>query len=234
MPKRYDATDEETESLCRILRAFSDAGFINDVVLIGSWCLYFYADIFEGFIPSVRTTDIDFYVPNSKTANAKNLSLQLKAMNYDHFQDTITNKSRFVSPGGFEIEFLARPNRDGLSCVRLGSSGVFAESLSYLDLYNTNYLEIEKWGLCFKIASPSSFVIQKIMIQNRRGAKALKDAQAIKYVSSFIFASRKSETEFMNIYLSLPKKWKRQVKEFLLKQGFDFDFVLNPLRKKTK
>lgn len=159
MPKRYDATDEETESLRRILRAFSDAGFINDVVLIGSWCLYFYADIFEGFIPSVRTTYIDFYVPNSKTANAKNLSLQLKAMNYDHFQDTITNKSRFVSPGGFEIEFLARLNRDGLSCVRLGSSGVFAESLSYLDLYNTNYLEIEKWGLCFKIASPSSFVI---------------------------------------------------------------------------
>ncbi len=36
----------------------------------------------------------------------------------------MTNKSRFVSPDGFEVEFLAKLNRDGFSCVRLGSSGI--------------------------------------------------------------------------------------------------------------
>lgn len=96
---------ENESKLNEVIKAFSDAGFIDDVVLIGSWCLSFYNEIFEGFMPSVRTTDIDFYVPDSKRANASALSDSLQAINYDHFQDCLTNKSRFVSPDGFEIEF---------------------------------------------------------------------------------------------------------------------------------
>ena len=53
---------ENENKLSEIIQAFADAGFINDVILIGSWCLSFYAEVFEGFVPSVRTTDIDFYV----------------------------------------------------------------------------------------------------------------------------------------------------------------------------
>lgn len=115
---------ENENKLNEVIKAFADAGFIDDVVLIGSWCLGFYAEIFEGFTPSVRTTDIDFYVPDSKRANASSLCSQLRAINYDHFQDCMTSKSRFVSPDGFEIGFLAKLNKEGLSCVRLGSSGV--------------------------------------------------------------------------------------------------------------
>ncbi len=53
---------ENESKLNEVIKAFSDAGFIDDVVLIGSWCLSFYNDLFEGFMPSVRTTDIDFYM----------------------------------------------------------------------------------------------------------------------------------------------------------------------------
>ena len=70
---------ENENKLNEIIQAFADAGFINDVILIGSWCLSFYVEVFEGFVPSVRTTDIDFYVPDSKRANTADLSDRLRS-----------------------------------------------------------------------------------------------------------------------------------------------------------
>ena len=210
---------ENENKLNEVIKAFADAGFIDDAILIGSWCLGFYAEIFEGFTPSVRTTDIDFYVPDSKRANASSLCSQLRAINYDHFQDCMTSKSRFVSPDGFEIEFLAKLNKEGLSCVRLGSSGVFAESLSYVDIFGSNYIELIRGGNKIKVASPSAFVIQKILINERRGAKAKKDAQAIDYVLLFIGASYKSRGEFYELFDKLPRKWKKTVEEYAKRRG---------------
>ena len=210
---------ENENKLSEIIQAFADAGFINDVILIGSWCLSFYVEVFEGFAPSVRTTDIDFYVPDSKRANAADLSERLKSINYDHFQDSMTSKSRFVSPEGFEVEFLAKLNREGLSCVRLGSSGIFAESLSYVELFGSNYIEVKRNGILVKVASPSAFAIQKILINNRRGNKAEKDSQAIDYVLSFINASTKSCAEFYELFDKLPRKWRKTIEEYCRLRG---------------
>ncbi|MBO4737575.1 MAG: hypothetical protein J5627_03985 [Bacilli bacterium] len=217
---------ENKNKLNEIVQAFADAGFIDDVVLIGSWCLDFYTDIFEGFIPSVRTTDIDFYVPDSKKANASSLSEKLRMINYDHFQDSMTGKSRFVSPEGFEIEFLAKLNRNGLSCVRIGSSGIFAELLSYVDIYGSNYIEVVRDGIKVKVASPSAFVIQKILINGRRGQKAEKDAEAIRYVSLFIGSSPKSLQEFRELYTKLPLKWRKVIDEFAKSHGLKLPLAL--------
>lgn len=212
---------ENENKLSEIIQAFADAGFINDVILIGSWCLSFYVEVFEGFVPSVRTTDIDFYVPDSKRANAADLSERLKSINYDHFQDSMTSKSRFVSPEGFEVEFLAKLNREGLSCVRLGSSGIFAESLSYVDLFGSNYIEVKRNGILVKVASPSAFAIQKILINDRRGNKAEKDSQAIDYVLSFINASTKSCAEFYELFDKLPRKWRKTIEEYCKRRGIN-------------
>ena len=212
---------ENENKLSEIIQAFADAGFINDVILIGSQCLSFYVEVFEGFVPSVRTTDIDFYVPDSKRAKAADLSERLKSINYDHFQDSMTSKSRFVSPEGFEVEFLAKLNREGLSCVRLGSSGIFAESLSYVELFGSNYIEVKRNGIVVKVASPSAFAIQKILINDRRGNKAEKDAQAIDYVLSFINASTKSCAEFYGLFDKLPRKWRKTIEEYCRLRGIN-------------
>ena len=172
-------------------------------------------------MPSVRTTDIDFYVPDSKRAKAADLSERLKSINYDHFQDSMTSKSRFVSPEGFEVEFLAKLNREGLSCVRLGSSGIFAESLSYVELFGSNYIEVKRNGIVVKVASPSAFAIQKILINDRRGNKAEKDAQAIDYVLSFINASTKSCAEFYGLFDKLPRKWRKTIEEYCRLRGIN-------------
>lgn len=131
----------------------------------------------------------------------------------------MTSKSRFVSPDGFEIEFLAKLNKEGLSFVRLGSSGVFAESLSYVDIFGSNYIELIRDGIKIKVVSPSAFAIQKILINERRGAKAEKDAQAIDYVLLFVGASYKSRDEFYELFDKLPRKWKKAVEEYAKRRG---------------
>ena len=213
---------ENEKELDSILGAFDRAGFLPDVILIGSWCLSFYTRLFRGFDPSIRTTDIDFYVPDAKSANAALVSDNLHEINYDHFQDTLTHKSRFVSPHGFEVEFLARLNRDGLSCVRIGKSGIFAESISYVDIFGTNFIEVEWNGKKVKVASPSAYAIQKMLINDRRKEKAEKDAASIDYVLSFIRGSRKSSEDFYELFDRLPKKWQREIAKYLNRRKQEF------------
>lgn len=74
--------NENETKLVEIMKVLNNEGVLNNVILIGSWCLLFYKYIFEDFSPLVRTTDIDFYVPNVKAIKEKNnLVKSLKVIN---------------------------------------------------------------------------------------------------------------------------------------------------------
>lgn len=52
--------------LCmKTLRCLSDAGVLDELLLIGSWCVPFYKAYFSGitYFTEIRTRDIDFLVP---------------------------------------------------------------------------------------------------------------------------------------------------------------------------
>ena len=48
------------------LKVLEKAGVLEDIILIGSWCHYFYRVYFSNAqeIPLLRTLDIDFLIPN--------------------------------------------------------------------------------------------------------------------------------------------------------------------------
>ena len=62
------AEKEQFEVLSQVLRQFHSAGVLKDIMLIGSWCLYFYRHEFENpkSIPAVRTLDADFLIPSQR------------------------------------------------------------------------------------------------------------------------------------------------------------------------
>ena len=96
---------ENNNDLMSVLKILDDEGILKDAILIGSWSLIFYQEIFENFSPLIRTTDIDFYIPNVKKIKEKNnLIGSFKINNYDIVHDSLTNKSTFISPDGFEID----------------------------------------------------------------------------------------------------------------------------------
>ena len=203
---------DNEKQLALILKTLDKEGILNNVVLIGSWCLLFYKELFENFDPLVRTFDIDFYVPNAKAVKEKgNLIKSLKQLNYDVRRDYLTNKSTFISPDGFELEFLTNLNRDRFNCVALGDTGIYMESLSYVEIFTSNYIEVDYQGIKVKVASPASYVLQKLIINDRRESKQEKDIESIKHVLNYIALSKKSVDELRTLYNSLPRKWKNKI-----------------------
>ena len=52
------------ELLEEVLRRLDNAGLLEGMVLIGSWCMVIYKDYFGGnYSPSIKTRDVDFLVP---------------------------------------------------------------------------------------------------------------------------------------------------------------------------
>ena len=206
--------NDNEKQLKEILEVLEKEGILKNIIVIGSWCQLFYKNIFENFRSTIKTIDVDLFVPNPKSVTEKNgIISEFKNINYDIKQDIITNKTIFISNEGFRIEFLTILNRDYLTCVRLGSTGIYAESISSLDIYVGNYIEVNYYGIQVKVASPASYVLQKLLINNKRGEKAEKDIQSVKVVLWYIITSKKYFNELHSLLASLPKKWRKQIKE---------------------
>lgn len=214
------------QQLKNILLVLQKENILENTILIGSWCLLFYKYIFENFSPTVRTSDIDFYVPNAKSINEKdNLVRSLKMINFDPTYDILTNKTKFISPDGFELEFLTKLNRNNSPCVQLGNTKIYAESISYLEIYSANYIEVNYDGILVKVASPASYILQKLLINQRRTPeKQEKDIESIKNVLPYILISKKYSAELKGLFESLPKKWKKKIVDIINQNDIKFEF----------
>jgi len=121
---------EFEDKLLSIIKAFSESQILDNIIIIGSWVTYFYVKIFDGFIPSIRTLDFDCYLPKTKNIKViKNVNETLKPINFDQIFDSGTEKSKFISPVGFEIEFITKLKRDQNQIVKVDSLGVNAEQI---------------------------------------------------------------------------------------------------------
>ena len=211
---------ENEKELKEILFELDKSNLLKDLILIGSWTQLFYKKIFENFKPNIRTTDIDFYVPNVRTINeTKSLIKSLKSRTYILNRDTLSNKTKFQSANGFELEFLTNLNREHLSTMKLGNTGIYAECLPYLDMFTGNYIEVEFEGLMVKVASPASYILQKLLINSDRKTKSEKDIESVKYVLNFVKSSKKYSYELTSLYESLPKSWKNKINVVIKKNN---------------
>lgn len=90
----------ENEML-NVLNAFNEAGALKDVIITGSWSMYFYKLIFDDFVPRVETTDLDLFLPNPKKAIGNDLSSKLSKYSYHRHNDYIT----FYPMKAFQLNF---------------------------------------------------------------------------------------------------------------------------------
>jgi hypothetical protein len=80
--------EKKQYELCReILKRFNKAGILDDLILIGSWCVYFYEDYFSGIAhmksTALKTRDIDFLIDNpAKIRHKVNIPELLKDLGF--------------------------------------------------------------------------------------------------------------------------------------------------------
>ena len=159
---------EYENEMRRVMKALNEAGALPHCIVTGSWAMYFYKSIFEDFHPRVETTDLDMYLPDPKSAKAENLPMLLRELSYIRSDDTLTGKTTFLSSNGFEIEFLTVPDRTMSPVLRVPGMSIGAEALPKMAPIGWNYVEIEWEGMRLKVASPASFIIQKLLINEER------------------------------------------------------------------
>lgn len=214
--------NKKYEICLEILRRFSAAGILNDIVLIGSWCLYFYKEYFTGvyFPPSIRTRDVDFLVPlPPKLKKKTDIPELLKDLGFI---------PEFMGPQGYLrlghpeliVEFLVpERGRGSDKPYPLPQISLNAQPLRYLDFLAKNVIEINIDGLRVKLPHPVAFALHKLIILGRRikQEKADKDRDQAFSLLHFVLKYDKPE-KIKSIFNTMPQSWRRSIIKILIDQ----------------
>ena len=208
--KQYDLCIE-------ILKRFNQAGILDDFILIGSWCLYFYKDYFKGreYIEqsAIKTRDIDFLIEHpQKIHKQTDIPNLLKDLG---FVTIFKGREGYVKLDHPDLllEFLVPEKGKGIDKpYPLPTLGMNAVTLRFLSFLTTNTIRIEIQDFYLTMPHPVNFALHKLIIFQRRikEEKAIKDKNmAIGILKALI---KKGESPFIkHIFKSIPLKWQGKI-----------------------
>lgn len=206
------AEEEQFEILLEVLRKFHSAGVLKGIMLIGSWCLYFYRHEFENpkSIPAVRTLDADFLIPHQGSFDAEaDVPAILKSLGFAPVFNRASNMVVYDHPH-LRVEFLIPEIGRGFHKPRdIQKLHVKAQSLRYLNLL-AGYPRLFSWkDLQIKVPEPAAFSIHKLIISGRRlkKDKRVRDVEAAIGILDYIFTQRDEWIKLGNILKIFPKSW---------------------------
>jgi hypothetical protein len=90
---------------------------------------------------------------------------------------------------------------------------ISAQGLRYLNLLQQHTLEILYYGIRVIVPKPAAFVFHKFIVSERRKnqAKREKDIKTAKELGEYLLKNKKQKEIMINIFMSLPVKWKRKI-----------------------
>lgn len=204
--------EKQFKILRNILGKFQSVGILQDFMLIGSWCLYFYQFEFkekDGF-SAIRTLDVDFLIPDHPTLRKEiDIPEILKEMG---FVSTFNRSSGLVVYDHEElrVEFLIPElGRGHDKPQEIKKFHVNAVALRFLNLL-TDYPRIVTYeNLLLKVPEPAAFTLHKLIISERRlkKEKADKDLEMAVGLLEFLYTKPKEVARIKSILRTIPKKW---------------------------
>lgn len=184
-----DAFPEEVKELLRTLHG---VGFFEDSVLVRSWVMSVYGELF-GILYPLRTMDIDFGLELVAGGKARRADLEKLLVGLGYLPSTSQSGVQRFTRAGFTVEFLAhrRGGRDeGALLVRAWN--VTAQPLPFLDLLLKNAFWVEYSSFRVRAPWPEAFFIHKLITAQRRpeGSKREKDLEQCMAVAPKLEAER--------------------------------------------
>jgi len=157
-----------------VLEALQREGLLNQLILIGSWCAYFYEEYFTkgSFEAGIKTLDMDFLVPKPRMLGkeAKSVKAVLEPLDFDP-DFTVSGWERFVHPH-LRVEFLVPrmgPTSDEPRLIK--ELGVIAQPLRHTSVLVENVITIRRDKLCVNVPHPIAFALHKLFVSTRRKEK---------------------------------------------------------------
>lgn len=187
----------DTNNLDDLIKIINEKHLEKDFMLIGSWCEYFYQEYFKNYKSQMKTTDFDFYVKNKQITTEKvNISASLAKRGFERFDDYMTEKTIFTK-GDNSVEFLTGIDRNRKDIYPIEKLGIKAESLTRLDIFDRNYLDVEYKGMDIRIPSPAAYIIHKLIINDDR--KDEKSKKVLISIKGLLLKIKQSPEDFKNL-----------------------------------
>ncbi len=210
--------EKKQSDLClEILRRFHREGILNDLILIGSWCVYFYQDYFAN-VPyidqaAIKTRDIDFLVDiPSKIRRNVNIPELLRDLGFVTMYKGTTGYLKLDHPD-LILEFLVPERGSGTDRpVPLPKLGMNAVALRFLHFLSANTIEIKVENFYVILPHPANFALHKLIIFQRRlkEEKAIKDRNtAIEILKALI--NKGEAPKVRKTMKALPTKWQKKI-----------------------
>ena len=197
-----------------VLNRLDTAGVLEQLVLVGSWCLLFYRDYFENdaFYSTLRTRDIDFLVPTPPRG--------LKSVDIPALLDDLGFIQQVKSGGYIQLmhpevmlEFLVAERGRGYDRpYPLPQLGLNAQASRIMDIANESAIPLEYEGITLRVPHPAAFALHKLIIVPRRKvkAKASRDiATAVEILNLLIGTHDVKPVE--RLLRMFPKTWKKTI-----------------------
>jgi hypothetical protein len=195
---------------------------LDEMILVGSWCLPFYRVYFSGtsYHPTIRTRDIDFLVPQpNRRAKRVDVAALLKEKG---FVESFSNSGfiQFMHPE-LIVEFLVpEKGRGSDKPVAVPRLGINAQPLRFLDFLASHAITLKAEGLAVRMPHPAAYGLHKLIVATRRTSreKSLKDLrEAIDLLNALI---RNGEGAFIkSLYKSMLAGWRSKSKKALKEAG---------------
>jgi len=163
--------EEKYSLLSKVLKELRDSGVLNDLILAGSWCQYYYRILFNMApeIPLIRTTDIDFLIPTpQKIKKSLDVSKILNDIGFDNDFDYQTGLIKFVHPD-LEIQFITPALVRGKDKpYEIKQFNINAEGLRYLTLLQDHKFQMTHEDITLWLPEPGAYILHKILVSQKR------------------------------------------------------------------
>lgn len=215
------------EPVHTLLRELSRVGFFEHGLLIGSWPMVVYAQVY-GLIYALRTNDIDFAVVEAaRKFVGEPLPDLLGKLGYEPLMDYQSGIEKYVQDT-FEIEFLMH-RRGGTAppAVRLPAWQVAAQPLPFIDLLFLHPVTVNVDDYALRIPSPEALLVHKLIIAQRRTGKhrVAKKEKDLQQCSSLAEVVRADEVR----WVLQEKRMSKEVRKRIVKSCEEADLEMNPL-----
>lgn len=203
--------------LClEVLRRFNKEKLLDKIILIGSWCLFFYQYYFKKEnvrFSAIKTRDIDFLVDRpSKIRGPVDVPELLKDLG---FVVQFKGNKGYLKLDHPELilEFLVPEKGRGTDKpYPLPNLGMNAVPLRFISFLSQNTIQIKYQNIPIIMPHPANFALHKLIIFQRRikKEKAEKDRKAAVDVLSALIECGESRS-IIHAYNSVPEKWRKKI-----------------------
>ena len=218
--------EKKQYELCfEVLRRFYKAGIMNNFILIGSWCVYFYKDYFKN-VPyineiTLRTRDIDFLVNRPrKIEHNVNIPELLGDLGFVTVFKGNEGYIKLDHPD-LILEFLVPEKGKGIDKpFTLPKLGINATALRFLSFLAENTIKVKVDNFSITLPHPANFALHKLIICQRRqeADKATKDRDtALEIIKALI--NKREIGIIKNVFDSVSIKWQRKIVKGLKEAG---------------